>query len=549
MRKPPVHFVELDPRQIEETLALVKALAPEEAYGVVYCLAEAYQYVLHLLEHKQVSMRRLRQMLFGPTDEKTETLLGRREGNRAVTAALRQIERPKRPRVGHGRNGESAYREARTIEVPHATLQPGARCPCCRKGKVYDQKDKPGILVRLTGQAPLAATIYHLQAMRCNLCGEIFVAQPPEGVGTEKYDASAAVMIALLKYGSGLPFNRLQRLQGGLGIPLPVSTQWEIMRDAARNVAGVHEELVWQGAQGRVMHNDDTKMRILAWMGKRLEAYEKSRPKGSGDGKGEDLQDDRTGIFTSGIVSIVRQHRIALFFTGRRHAGENLNALLEQREPRRGAPIQMCDALSRNVPEHFKTLMANCLTHGRRKFVDVLEIFPQEVLYVLRILKAVYRNDATTQRRRMTARERLKFHQAKSAPLMEKLHDWMERQIAEKRVEPNSSLGEAIAYMLTHWKKLTLFLRRPGAPLDNNVVERALKKAILHRKNALFYKTDNGARVGDLFMSLIYTCELNGADPFDYLTRLLRHAKEAQATPERWMPWNYRKQIPRSRSP
>jgi hypothetical protein len=94
--------------------------------------------------------------------------------------------------------------------------------------------------------------------------------------------------------------------------------------------------------------------------------------------------------------------------------------------------------------------------------------------------------------------------------------------------------------MLKHWERLTLFLRKAGAPLDNNVCERALKKAILHRKNALFYKTQNGARVGDLFMSLIYTCQLNDANPFDYLTVLQQHADQLAASPERWLPWNYR---------
>ncbi len=75
-------------------------------------------------------------------------------------------------------------------------------------------------------------------------------------------------------------------------------------------------------------------------------------------------------------------------------------------------------------------------------------------------------------------------------------------------MEPNSGLGKAISYMLRQWPALTLFLREPGAPLDNNLCERALKKAILHRKNSLFYKTLNGAEVGDLYMSLIHTCEL-----------------------------------------
>ena len=126
---------------------------------------------------------------------------------------------------------------------------------------------------------------------------------------------------------------------------------------------------------------------------------------------------------------------------------------------------------------------------------------------------------------------------------MQQLHDWLRRQLEEKRTEPNSALGGAIGYMLRHWEKLTLFLRKAGAPLDNNVCERALKKAILHRKNALFYRTQNGARVGDLFMSLIYTCQLNQANPFDYLTQLQRHADQVAASPHLWMPWNYRAAI------
>jgi hypothetical protein len=120
------------------------------------------------------------------------------------------------------------------------------------------------------------------------------------------------------------------------------------------------------------------------------------------------------------------------------------------------------------------------------------------------------------------------------------VHAWLEAQFAERKVEPNSGLGQAISYLLKHWEKLTLFLRKAGVPLDNNIVERALKKAILHRKNSLFYKTRNGARMGDLFMSLIHTCELNGVNAFDYLTELQRHAGEVKHNPVEWMPWSYR---------
>ena len=119
------------------------------------------------------------------------------------------------------------------------------------------------------------------------------------------------------------------------------------------------------------------------------------------------------------------------------------------------------------------------------------------------------------------------------------LETWMRQQFDDHLVEPNSGLGTAITYMLNHWPTLTLFLRVPGAPLDNNICERALKKAILHRKNALFYKSLAGARVGDVFMSLIHTAELNGVAPFDYLVALQRHHQAVALDPSDWLPWNY----------
>ena len=200
----------------------------------------------------------------------------------------------------------------------------------------------------------------------------------------------------------------------------------------------------------------------------------------------------------------------------------------------------MCDALSRNLPGELRTILAHCLAHARRRFVDVYDRFPEPCRHLLESLAVVYRNDAVARERQLSPEARLRFHQEASGPTMQELHDWLTRQLGEKRTEPNSALGGAIGYMLRHWDPLTLFLRQAGAPLDNNVCERALKKAILHRKNALFYKTRNGAGVGDLFMSLIYTCQLNRANPFDYLTELQRHADALAACPQLWMPWNYR---------
>ena len=253
-------------------------------------------------------------------------------------------------------------------------------------------------------------------------------------------------------------------------------------------------------------------------------------------------------MFTSGIVSTGQGWKIALYFTGRQHAGENIADVLQQRAQHAGPAIQMCDALSRNVPKlaaGVEILLANCLAHGRRQFVEVAGNFPDQCRYVLEMLGQVYGHEAETRERGLRPEERLQFHQERSGPVMEQLHHWLEAQFAERKTEPNSGLGKAITYLLRHWRPLTLFLRQAGAPLDNNLVERALKRAVLHRKNALFYRTLNGAEVGDLFMSLIHTCQLCDANSFDYLTELQRHAQKLAAKPAEWMPWNYRETLER----
>jgi hypothetical protein len=345
-----------------------------------------------------------------------------------------------------------------------------------------------------------------------------------------------------------MPFNREEKLQGGLGIPLPASTQWEIVHAKAERVDLAFAELIRQAAQGEVVFNDDTTVKILELMGDRAKeetsaAGTAAKPWSAAEGAAKKPQTERKGMFTSGVVSTREDRKIALFFSGRQHAGENLADVLAERAESLAAPIQMCDALSRNLPGELKTILAHCLAHGRRQFVEVADRFPEECRHVLEALSVIYKNDALAKERQLLPEQRLLFHQAESGPVMEELQVWLVRQFDERRVEPNSSLGGAISYMLKHWEKLTLFLRVAGAPLDNNVCERALKRAILHRKNALFYKTCHGAHVGDLFMSLIHTCELCGVNAFDYLTELDRHADALPANPQDWMPWNYRETL------
>jgi transposase len=522
--------LDVSSEELEALLEEAREALGETGYQKLQAAIRTLGYVTELLETHQATLEKLRRLLCHSSTEKTKTVL-KQAGIETDEKKHKAPSAPKSKVPGHGRNGAAAYRGARKVEVPHASLKAGDPCPDCQRGKVYSQRD-PGVLVRIKGQAPIAATVYELEKLRCNLCGDVFTAAAPEGVGEQKYDETAASMIALLRYGSGFPWYRLEGLQENLGIPLPVATQCEIVKESAAQIQPAMDELIRQAAQGEVMHNDDTSMRVLS-----LDRDAASDA---------DLAAERTGVFTSGIVSIGEGHRIGLYFTGRKHAGENLADVLKQRTAGLEAPIQMCDALSRNLPKKLEVIIAHCLAHARRYFVEVTPNFPEECRFVLESLGEVYGYDEAARAQRLSPEQRLRFHQEHSGPAMERLHIWLDAQFDERRVEPNSGLGGAISYLLKHWDRLTLFLRQARAPLDNNVCERALKKSILHRKNSLFYKTRNGAKVGDLFMSLIHTCELNRADPFDYLNQLQRHAEELKQTPSDWMPWNYRATLART---
>ena len=542
MRRKPVSEWKMD--ELKQILQRVRMALGEEDYTVMHAVVETLSYLTHLAKDKQAA--EIYRILGSSKSEKTRNILRVLQMESETdsepaddpTESEKPAETPpessapdgqgrpagtKKKAKGHGRNGADDYKGARQIQVPLESMKSGDRCPC-GKGNLYGIDDSP--LVRIVGQAPIHADIYRLERLRCNTCGDVFTAKIPEGVGSEKYDATSTAMVALMKYGSGFPFHRLERLEGNLGIPLPASTQWEMVRDGAAGMQPVFEELIRQAASGEVLYNDDTSVKILEFLNHERVIEDPKLP-------------GRTGVFTTGIVSTQEGRTIALFFSGRKHAGENLADVLAKRAAELPRPIQMCDALSRNFPRELDVILANCLTHGRRYFVEAAANFPEECRYILELLGKVYHNDAIAREQTMTPDQRLKFHQTQSTPLMDEMKGWLNKQLDEKLCEPNSDLGSAVTYMLNHWGPLTLFLRVAGAPLDSTIVERALKKAILHRRNSLFYKTQRGARVGDLFMSLIYTCQLSALNPFDYLTTLLRNADRLAHEPDEWMPWNY----------
>lgn len=535
-------FADIGMTEIEAILEHARECGlPENEIEILRTLMASYSFLLDELRDKKTSIQRLRKLLFGartetranvedaagkasvPKDQETPSPGG--DGSPGDEGAPPEEEGKKKGK-GHGRTAAAAFTGAKKEKVRNGELHAGDRCPHC-PGRVYGKE--PAVLLRIRACAPLAATVFELERLRCNLCGEVFTAKAPAGVGEEKFDESVTSQLAFYRYGNGMPMNRFAGMLKAVGIPMPVSTQWDLLRDGAAKLAAVYEELVRQAGQGIVLYNDDTPMRILDHLA------EKRRRKERGE-----AEPARTGTFTSGIVSeFADGRRIVLYFTGHRHAGENLYEVLKRRASGLDPPIQMCDGLDRNLPGELETILSNCLVHARRHFVDVVTSFPDEVTHLVDELAIVYANDAATKALGMTAEERLRYHQEKSGPVMDRVEEWMEGLLAEREVEPNSGVGQAIRYSQKRWERLTLFLRMAGAPLDNSLTERMLKKAILHRRNSLFYKTENGARVGDLFMGLIATAKLAQANPFRYLTELLRHADEAAADPAAWMPWNF----------
>lgn len=520
----------------EERQAFLQRVRPgcvvsEQDYRFIEGIIVGLPDVLALIDHRGMTISRLRQVVFGARTEKTATVCPAPAATGEVTHHPVNPPPPKRRRKGHGRHGADAYRGAQRVRVAHPQFHGGELCPDCRQGKLHSLR-RPGVVVRLVGQAPLAATLFELEKLRCSTCGQLFTAPTPAEAGTRKYDENVGALVAVLRYGTGVPSYRLAKLQESLGIPFSASTQWELAAELADVATPAFECLVRQAAQRGVLHNDDTTMRIASLRHEPAPLSDDDDPKRA-----------RTGIFTTGILTGGGEPPIALFFTAHQHAGENLRDLLHHRDRQLPAPIQMCDALSRNKPGDFATLLANCLSHGRRQLVDVAPSFPLEARHVLECLRQVYHHDARARTEALTAEQRLRLHQDLSRPILDDLHRWLREQIDQKKVEPNSSLGGAFNYLLNHWDALTLFLRVAGAPLDNNLCERALKMAILHRKNSLSYKTERGARVGDLFMSLIHSCRLNAINPFHYLVALARHPRHVADHPEQWLPWTYRDTI------
>jgi len=491
---------------------------PEDKKKLIINALQGMIWLSKMLQAKKLSIRKLSR-LFGVKTEKNKK--NNKDDNDQDNPPSKG---PTAQGKGHGRNGKDDYPGAKRVFHNHENLTTGDRCPSCDRGNLYDIEH--GSFIRIKGSAPLEATIHIVQKLRCATCGEVFTAETPKEVREQKYDETADVQIALLKYGLGVPFNRLSDLQKYAGVPIPASSQWERVTALADGIWPIHHALIQEAAKGNLQCVDDTPARIIDL--KAQLTKEKA---------------NRTGIYTTGVVSKNGDRIINLFFTGNKHAGENLDRILEYRPSGLPLVIQMSDALANNNTKIAQTLKCLCLTHGRRNFIDARQDRPKECDYVVSLLGNIYHHDKIAIERRMSDEERLNYHQRKSSRWIKKLRKWCLKCFYLKKIEPNEPLGEAIQYLLNHWKGLTEFLRTPGAPIDNTITERLIKRAILHRKNSLFFKTLLGAYVGDIIMSLIETCKASGKNPFEYLLALHRNRDIVKKDPSNFFPWNYEQNL------
>lgn len=557
---------ELEAAEVERLITLAEQGQLEAAdQQRIAPLLRTLLWLEHALLETRISLATLKRLLFGKPTEKTprkppadppeapgdgggeapdttdppneaqeETAAGVDTPSEPDIPAPSPREPPETPRApGHGRLGAADYPGAEVQRCAHDHLNPGDLCPACVRGRLY--RLEPLVRLRFRGQPLVAVTRYELERLRCSACGALFVAHLPPAVSPERYDTSLKVILAMAHYHLGLPFNRLETFQQMLGQPLPDATQWELVEQVADVGYVVFNQLQGFAAQLEVVFQDDTRARVLSL----IKANQAEPPPA------------RQAIYTTAL-RCEGVHRVCLFFTGRQHAGENLDDLMAWRPATLPRMLRMADALAANTLKRHgdRVVDLNCLTHARRQFVEIQAFFPGECDQVIAAIAKVYHQEAQCVEAELNPAQRLAHHQAHSAPVMASLKRWMQLQFDEKQVEPNSRLGQAFNYMLKRWAALTGFLRIPGAPLDNNPVEQVLKLSVRYRNNSLFYKTLHGAYVGDVLASLIETCRLNGVNPIDDLSALLQHRSAVFADPAAWLPWTFQRALtPNAQAP
>ena len=421
----------------------------------------------------------------------------------------------------------------------------GATCAACGTGPVSAYRDK--VIIRVVGQPTFDALRHHFQQGRCRLCGAIFTAEGRElvirgGVGRSYiiYDWSACAMLIVMHYFAGAPFKRIEALHQGWGVPMPDANQWRVVDECDDLLAPLYTALERHGIQNAIsLRFDDTGSMIIELRRQiQMELQVLALA-------GESAQHVRTGINATGFYIETEKAKVILFFTGRHHAGEMVDQLLEHRTAGGNKLVALTDAASKNFSHDRADQLeqAVCNAHCYLKFRAVKHQFPAEYAVAGEVYQKVFDNDDKAKALGLDDHERMLYHREHSKPQMLRLWQMCKDKTEAKLVEPNSALWEPISYVINQWPLLTKFYEVPGVPLDTNLVEQTLIIPVRYLAGSFAYKTQTGADVGDRFMSLIATANANGVEPVAYLAECLQNHEDLAKRPDHYLPWVYRDRL------
>ncbi len=526
----------------EQLLTLTSAIRDSnlgsEVGEMLISMISGNQWLIQALEKGQLSIQKLRKLFNITTESFENRRKARHQGFAGTMEASGTVEpeatcsqtedtegRSKSPKSarGHGRLAANAYEGAVVIDVDVPHLSPGDGCPeeYC-DGRLYEMSE-PGVMIQVSGHPMAQATRYNLQKLRCSVCELIVTAPLPEGVEDVKYTVSLITMLMIHKYFISVPLYRQDKLQNYLGVPLPASTQWDLMAGQKDVLEALYHAFEYDAAQGKGLVIDDTKARVVEQIAKNKKAQKKS---------------EKASCYTTGIVSAHDDHLCYVFVTDNQTAGKSVVPFIQLRNKKLPSPYLMCDALTANIPEGISRnlyILCHCLTHARRQFYELPDGYDDLAEEVMGMIGKIYDHEAAT--KNMSSAERLGHHQTHSTPVMARLKSYLEEQA--KEFEPNGAAGAAIDYILKRWTELTQFLRHMDTPLDTNTVERALKLIIQVRKSSMFYKTLESAKIASYIQTALYSAAQNDVNPYEYMKAILSNKEAVIKNPHKWLPWNY----------
>lgn len=528
--------------RVEEALETGMALSDDDLRLALLALKTVLSMQTTLEDHS-ITLAKLRKLLgIEPSSERrpsandTHTPEGHALSDEEEEA-LEQLKAEKRARDKQirelrGRKKRSPPSKCKPTVIHHRLEghHKGQRCSGCAMGLL--RKKEPLEFLRVTGHSSFSSENHVRERLKCDTCDLVMAAPLPEAVirdggETQRYGYTARAVMALQKCGLATPYCRNEKISSLLGVKIPSSTQFDQCQYVAEAVEPVYHLLVQQSGLGSLLLGDDTVNKIL---GNKPEKRNR---------RSDNALVTRSGNYTTTVISYGSDRpAIVTFKTNLGHAGEFLDEVLSTRPINLEAPIVMTDASSNNTVTVSPTKEALCNAHARRKFVEV-EQYSEVAVQAVELYKTIWYNDDESLLAAHTAAQRLEYHKTHSLPVMEAIKKLCEEALNDPHLETHSQVARALQYYVKHYKGLTAFCRWEGAPIDNNESEETLKLAIAIRKNSYFFKTQNGANVVDIILTLIATCERTGTNAYDYLVDLQRRADEVRESPEAFLPWVY----------